>query len=153
MIATEWKRKIEQAANEAGTYKPIFDAVIDTLSQIMEKRDDAQTEFEAGGKQIIVEHTNKGGATNYEQNPLIRLINDLNRDALAYWRDLGLTPAGLRKINEASMRGDGKESALEKALRSIGEEKGNEKLGASFAVRREHPKRGKDRVSRAKASC
>ena len=53
---------------------------------------------------VIVEHTNKGGATNAEQNPLIRMLNDLNRDALAYWRDLGLTPAGLKRIKESALK-------------------------------------------------
>lgn len=67
-----------------------------------------------------MEHTNQGGATNATQNPALRLINDLNRDALAYWRDLGLTPSGLRKINDSAMKESRKESALEKALKSLG---------------------------------
>lgn len=66
----------------------------------------------------MVRHTNKAGATNLEQNPLLRVINDLNRDALAYWRDLGLTPAGLRKINEAAMK-KVKKNALAEALNAL----------------------------------
>ena len=53
---------------------------------------------------MLIEHTNKAGATNIEQNPAIRLINDLNRDALAYCRELGLTAASLRRINESALR-------------------------------------------------
>lgn len=55
-----------------------------------------------------------------EQNPLLRLINDLNRDALTYWRDLGLTPAGLKKINESALK-DNKADALTEALRELGD--------------------------------
>ena len=40
---------------------------------------------------------------------------DLDTQALAYWRDLGLTPAGLKKINEAAMK-EKKRSALVEAL-------------------------------------
>ena len=68
---------------------------------------------------MVVEHTNKNGSTYLEQNPALRLINELNRDALAYWRDLGLTPAGLKKIDEDALKKK-KESALAAALRSLG---------------------------------
>lgn len=120
MDQKQWKSKIKSAAKKAGTYQPFFDAVIDTLAGILEKRDTAQDLFDRSGGNVIVKHTNKGGATNLELNPALRLINDLNRDALAYWRDLGLTPAGLKRINEAAMQKKEKGSALEEALKSIG---------------------------------
>lgn len=119
MTKKQWKSKIKKACTEAGTYRPFFDAVIDTLAGILERRDMAQEAFEDNGGDVVVEHTNKGGSTNLEQNPALRLVNDLNRDALAYWRDLGLTPAGLKKINDKSMEKP-KISALSEALRAIG---------------------------------
>lgn len=120
MTKTAWKRRIKQACSEAGTYRPFFDAVIDTLAGILEKRDMAQEMFERSGGNVLVKHTNKSGATNIEQSPVLRLINDLNRDALAYWRDLGLTPAGLKKLNEAALKPTVKKTALEDALGSFG---------------------------------
>ena len=36
------------------------------------------------------------------------LIMELNRDTLSYWRDLGLTPAGLKKINESALKAENK---------------------------------------------
>lgn len=103
MKKAAWKKRIIESCEQAGTYRPFFLPVIDTLAGILERRDDAVKMFETSGGNVLVKHTNKGGATNIEQNPALRLINDLNRDALAYWRDLGLTPAGLRKINERAM--------------------------------------------------
>ena len=120
MDVKQWKTKIRKACREAGTYRTCFDAAIDTLADILARRDEAQELFEESGRAILVEHTNKAGATNIEQNPAIRLINDLNRDALAYWRDLGLTPAGLKKINEAALKEQKKDSALEAALSKLG---------------------------------
>lgn len=103
MTAAEWKKRIVRDVKAAGTYQKYFGSVIDTLSAILARRDDAEALFVASGGNILVKHTNKGGATNIEQNPALRLINDLNRDALAYWRDLGLTPAGYKRLNlEAS---------------------------------------------------
>ena len=119
MNRKNWIKKIKAACEDAGTYQPYFDSVIDTLAGILERRDDAEAKF-AEDPRLIIEHTNVGGKTNIEQNPVLRLINDLNRDALAYWRDLGLTPAGLKKINEGAMNKNKKESALEKALKNLG---------------------------------
>lgn len=113
-----WRARIRKACQEAGTYKPFFDPVIDTLAGIMEQRDKTQASFEANGSETIIEHTNKGGATNLIKNPELVLVMDLNTQALAYWRDLGLTPAGLRKINEAAMKGK-KRSALAEALAEL----------------------------------
>lgn len=119
MTQSEWAERIKNSAVEAGTYRPFFDDVIMTLADILEKRDNAQADFKESGGHAAVNHTNKSGATNVEQNPLLRMVNDLNRDALAYWRDLGLTPAGLKRINEDAMKKP-KENALAKALRELG---------------------------------
>ena len=99
MTAAEWKKRITRDVKAAGTYQKYFGSVIDTLSAILARRDEAEAMFTASGAGVLVKHTNKSGATNIEQNPAIRLINDLNRDALAYWRDLGLTPAGYKRLN------------------------------------------------------
>lgn len=119
MSREEWAARIAASCKAAGTYRPFFDDVITTLADILARRDLAIKMFEASGGNILVKHTNKAGATNIEQNPTLRMINDLNRDALAYWRDLGLTPAGLKKINDAAMKAK-KRSALAEALSGIG---------------------------------
>lgn len=119
MTKRAWKMKIKKACKQAGTYRPFFDMTIDTLADILEKRDKAEQEFKDSGSETIVEHTNKGGATNKEQNPALQLINNYNRDALTYWRDLGLTPSGLKKINEKAMQKP-KMSALAEALKDLG---------------------------------
>lgn len=118
MKSTTWKNKITESCKSAGTYRDYFDPVIDTLAGILERRDSAVELFEKSGGNILVKHTNKAGATNIEQNPALRLINDLNRDALAYWRDLGLTPKGLKAIDESSMKPK-KRSALAEVLREL----------------------------------
>ena len=118
MEREKWKRKIKAASRKAGTYKPYFDSVIDTLAGIMELRDKAQDQFVASGGQTIVRYTNKAGATNPAKNPALIVIMDCNAQALAYWRDLGLTPAGLKRINEEGLKESNK-SALDAALESF----------------------------------
>ena len=95
-----WKAKIKKACTDAGTYRSFFDPIIDELAGILERRDMAEDAFLKTGGHVIVKHTNKNGSTNLEQNPALRLVNDLNRDSLAYWKELGLTPAGLKRLGE-----------------------------------------------------
>lgn len=113
-----WKTKIKASCKAAGTYRPFFDNVIDELAGILERRDKALECFNKTGE-VLVEHTNKNGSTNLEQNPALRLANDLNRDALAYWRDLGLTPTGLKRLNENLWKPEEKRSFAD-ALSDLG---------------------------------
>ena len=101
--AKQWKVDIVKCMKVTGTYNECFRIAIDTLAQILEKRDKVEAEFQASGQGMTVEHTNKAGALNIEQNPLIRMINDLNRDALTYMRECGITPKGLRMINDKAL--------------------------------------------------
>lgn len=120
MTRKTWRAKIKKACVDAGTYQPFFDSVIDTLSVLMETRDGAQKAYEDAGAEPIVEHTNNNGSTNTAKNPLLLIIMDCNTQALAYWRDLGLTPAGLKKLNESALKSDGKKVGLEEVLGNLG---------------------------------
>lgn len=120
MKKNSWKKKIKQACEEAGTYRPFFDSVIDTLAGIMEQRDDALEKYKASGGNTVVMHTNKGGATNIVKNPALVVVDDLNKTALAYWRDLGLTPAGLRRVNEDAMKTRAPGKSFGEALAELG---------------------------------
>lgn len=118
MTKQEWFEVVKNHTVAAGTYQTYFEPVIDTLAEILDKRDLALAEFYKTGGKVLVAHTNKGGNKNIEQNPALRLVNDLNRDALTYWRDLGLTPAGLRKLN-ADVVQDKNAGSFEKLLGKI----------------------------------
>ena len=102
MKKTAWKNKIKKACEAAGTYKPYFDHVIASLAEVLEKRDEAQEMYKNSEDGLVIEQTNKSGFTNTVKNPLVCIWEDMNKLALTYWRDLGLTPAGLKKINEES---------------------------------------------------
>lgn len=116
LLKAQWKKKIKKACEDAGTYKPFFDSVIDTLALIMQTRDEAVEKYDGNP---TIEYTNKGGSTNIVKNPALVIINDMNRDALAYWKDLGLTPNGLKKINDAALNPD-KKDAFAEAMAKLG---------------------------------
>lgn len=119
MKSTSWKQKIKKACQDAGTYRSFFDIAINSLADILEMRDRAMEQYIASGGNPVVVHTNKAGKANLAKNPALIAYDDLNKTALIYWRDLGLTPAGLRRINEDAMKPQ-RRSALVEALGSIG---------------------------------
>lgn len=117
MRKKSWKARIKNACIEAGTYRPFFDQVIDTLAGIMENRDKVQELYAKSGSNPVVRYTNKAGETNPVKNPMMVILADLNTQALSYWRDLGLTPAGLKKINDQELKK--KQGGLEDALAGL----------------------------------
>jgi len=118
MKKQSWKRKIKKACVEAGTYRPFFDLPIASLAEILETRDRAMEQFIASGGDVVISHTNKAKEKNLVKNPALVAYNDLCTTALQYWRDLGLTPAGLKRIDENAMKQQ-KRSALADVLSSL----------------------------------
>lgn len=104
MTKKKWKTRITECCRAAGTYETHFDDIIDTLAQILEQRDKVMKQYNSTGGHPVVAYTNKGGATNPTKNPMLLLWDDLNKSALAYWRDLGLTPAGLKKLDADALK-------------------------------------------------
>lgn len=113
-----WKKKIRAACESAGTYRPFFNSVIDTLAGIMALRDDAQKRYEESGGSTVVEHTNSHGATNVSKNPALMVLMDCNAQALQYWSSLGLTPKAYKAMTGGIEARDDK--TLESVLTSIG---------------------------------
>lgn len=98
MTKTKYKDIILAQLQQLGTYESAYDNVIESLAAILEQRDKTMKEFKATGGRSIIEYTNKGGATNTVKNPLLVMWDDQNKTALAYWKELGLTPSSYKKI-------------------------------------------------------
>ena len=118
MTKIGWKRLIIQKMTEAGTYDEVFDPVIDTLADILIERDRVYEQYIKEGSSPLVRVVSDRGQENMRKNPLLTTWQELIKDALAYWRDLGLTPAGLKKINEDAMKAT-EVSALDKILSNL----------------------------------
>ena len=71
------------------------------------------------GAQPCITRTSDRGAENLAKNPRLVVWMDLNAQALTYWRDLGLTPSGLKKLDDQALKAK-KRSSLAEALRDIG---------------------------------
>lgn len=119
MTAKKWENEVRAQAKAVGTYREAYEPVIMTLATVLEQRDRAYADYIKDGARTTIEKTSDRGAKNVGINPKLRAWQDLNAQALAYWRDLGLTPAGLKRIDEKATKAPRK-SALAEALESLG---------------------------------
>ena len=119
MTARQWKNKINKCCRDAGVMQSHYKPVIEELAEILEQRDAAAQEFIDSGGKLVIEYTNKGGATNKVKNPAYVVWSELNTAALAYWRELCLTPAAYKKACGTVLKLDGGSSRLTSALESL----------------------------------
>lgn len=97
---TDYISKITKSMESLGIYDEEFDKSIEILNDILNDLDFARKDFKADDRQYVVEYTNKNGGKNLVKNPQYQIIADLSDRALRYLNELGLTPAGLKKIKD-----------------------------------------------------
>ena len=110
--------EIRAACQGLGTDREEFDPAIWALAKVEEERDSAWEEFEAEGGIRIVTTVNKAGAEYRQQNPSYTVWLNLVAESRSQRRELGLTPAGLKKLREDAMKSP-KKSALAEALAKL----------------------------------
>ena len=119
MSKKKWKNLIGKQLESLGLNNDAYESAIDSLAAILEQRDKTYQEFlDAGGKSTI-KYTNKGGSTNMTKNPLLVLWDDLNKTALAYWRELGMTPSSYKKVTGAGAKREEPKKGLAEILATI----------------------------------
>lgn len=111
-------KEIQKMCIDAGTYAPYFDKIIMELAEIMVLKDDAERQYIENGGETVVTHVNKAKEANLAKNPALTIIMDLKTLALAYWRDLGLTPKGLKSLGETIKKEES--TSLEGFLSNLG---------------------------------
>ncbi len=113
-------KQTRTAMEELGTYRPQFDPAIRMYAEMRQQLDALNAEFYALGCPVTEMYTNKAGATNERKTALYCTIETLRRDVAAMEDRLGLSPSGMRRINEAEMKARKKESKLSSALEKLG---------------------------------
>ncbi len=104
---------------DAGTQGNFYEATVDTLADILERRDEAMKQWKAEGCLFLITKVSDRGAENKSKNPLLGIIQECERDALSYWSSLGLTPSSLKKVFKEEEKEE-KGRRLIDALKSMG---------------------------------
>ncbi len=114
----KYKKEIIKKMKSVGTYNISFIYTINVLAKVLVDYETTVEQFERTGGHIVIKHTNKSGATNIVKNPLYLAIEKLRDDIISYSRELGLTPAGLKRINQDGNKPE-KKSNLETILNQL----------------------------------
>jgi phage terminase small subunit len=96
-----------------GIYKPEFEPIIEVYSQLREQYNILTKRF-VDSDYNFSEYTNAGK----KKAPLVTTIEALRKDILTYAAQLGLTPQGLLKADDAAFKKK-KTSALAAMLKSV----------------------------------
>ena len=95
MTEKQWNKRINEELIHCGIEYSMSSSIIETLVTILVQRDHIYNQYINEGEKPIIEK---------RKNPLLILWDDLNKTALAYWRELGLTPSSLKRINEGAVK-------------------------------------------------
>lgn len=98
MTAKKWKDRLTKQLIIDGSLIASFETTLTILCEVLEERDHVYKAYLEDGQRPTIIFTTDRGAENPKPNPLLRQWQELNTTALQYLRDLGLTPAGLRKL-------------------------------------------------------
>lgn len=118
MTKNRWKKTILSQMSALNLQNDAYGPAVETLASILEQRDKTAKEFRESGGLSVIRYTNKGGSTNTAKNPLLIMWDDLNKSALAYWRELGLTPSSYKKTT-GGPPADEKSAGLAEVLKSL----------------------------------
>ena len=111
------RQLIRERLKALNLYKPQFASLIDRTAKLYLKLEELEKAYEKSGMERFVEYTNKAGATNLVPNPYIKAIEDAYAELIVHERELGLTPAALRKI--AAAEETTQQSPLVSALKKL----------------------------------
>lgn len=103
-----------------GTYRAEFSPLIARYVEMRLQFELLMGQWYGTGCRVTEAYTNKAGAVNQRKTALYQSIETLRRELLDVENVLGLTPAGIRKINQAALT-ERKKSAMEKLLAGDGD--------------------------------
>lgn len=114
-----YKKRTIERMKAVGTYRAQFGAAIERVADLYVQLDELEKMWSQDGRELVVEHTNKAGATNLAKHPLLDIRDGVFTQLLALERELGLTPSALKKINDGGVQPE-KKSTLADALEKLG---------------------------------
>lgn len=100
-------KKITECMKSMRTYRPEFDMMIDTMSEISFLRDQNMKEWKEKGFEQVASYTNKANATNLTKSPYFLNNLQYNEQILKYGKALGLTPSDAQKLGVEVEEDDG----------------------------------------------
>ena len=103
MTERTYLNDIKRKCKALGVWRDEFERTVKRLAKIYVRIDSVERQFEESGGAAVVNYVNNKGKENDRRNPYIAELDTLYDQALTYERELGLTAAALKKINETAL--------------------------------------------------
>jgi len=103
MTERGYQLDIKRKCEALGVWRTEFERTQKRLAKIYTRIDRVEALFIESGEKFLIAHKNNKGETNPVRNPYIAEIDLLYEQALTYEKELGLTAAALKKINEDAL--------------------------------------------------
>lgn len=120
MTERQYAMEIKRNAKALGVWRDEFERTQKRLARLYARIDRLEQEFEEEGAELVIEYTNKAGAINRVKNPYVAEIDFLYEQAIIYERELGLTPAALKKINATALHTSKDDSPMAGMFKLVG---------------------------------
>ena len=117
--AEKYRKDIIRKMKNVGTYDTSFEYTIATLATVMADYEKTNEQYNTTGRNVLIRHTNKSGATNYVRNPLCIELERQRDDIITYSKELGLTPTGLKRIKQDGNPQPVKMSKLDEVMEAL----------------------------------
>lgn len=98
--AKGYREKIRVSCRTVGTYKPEFEPLVNRLADAYLRHHQLEALYQSTGGQPMVKAK---GSSLAIKNPILDEMDRLARQILEMEKELGLTPAALRRVNDAAM--------------------------------------------------
>lgn len=95
--------KIRNALTGLGIYREEFEWEIQMLAELFIRREQTKEAFRKSGGAAVIKQTNKGGNSYAVKNPLLTEIDFVEKRIIDLAKELGMTPAAVKRVNEAAL--------------------------------------------------
>lgn len=111
------EEKIREAMKAAGIYNEIFEDSIKALAKAERQLARSEKEWRRQGGQMVIQQVNKTGAEYTAKSPYWAVVEAQRKDVQALREKLGLTPSGLKKVQQKAADFEtGQQSKIEQLL-------------------------------------
>jgi P27 family predicted phage terminase small subunit len=112
-------RTIRKSCEALGTYKEEFEPIVLRLAELYERKQAAAEMFLKSGAHVIITQTNKSGAEYMTRNPFLTEIDSVQKMMLELEKELGLTPAALKRIKDEEFMKAVNDDPLSAAIKGL----------------------------------
>lgn len=98
------RNKTKKSMESLGVWRAEFMPAVEAYARMRYQYDVLYLHWQESGATMVEEYTNKAGATNLRKTAEYQVMEMLRKDILNHENALGLTPIGLKRIQQNALK-------------------------------------------------